>query len=224
MKVAYLLVTTAWLTGAQVPGATGGAPKIDAVPIQTPQTVAPIAPTTMPYGGDCGCNSCSSCDSCGGGFFSKCKEGFGKLFKKHGCGCDTCQAPACTSCQAAPACSSCNTCDTGCGGGFFSKCKEGFGKLFHKHGCDACDSCGSCGGCGSNYGTYGTPGAVIVPKGAETIPPPKEDPAKKMPGGPQNKQVQIDPASPAPLPTPALEQAPTAPAITPVRPGDDRPF
>jgi hypothetical protein len=52
-----------------------------------------------------------------------------------------------------------------------------------------------------------------------------------MPGGPpsgiqknSSKAETINPASPMPVPAPTLEIAPAAPAITPVRPGEDRPF
>jgi hypothetical protein len=72
---------------------------------------------------------------------------------------------------------------------------------------------------------------VIVPKAGETIPPPKEDPAKKMPaapGGDAPKSVQIiNPASnAAQIQQPALQAYPAvpAPAIAPPIPGQERPF
>jgi hypothetical protein len=74
---------------------------------------------------------------------------------------------------------------------------------------------------------------VIVPKAGETIPPPKEDPAKKMPVAPGGtdapaKNVQIiNPASiPAPVQQPALQAYPVVPApgIAPPIPGQERPF
>src|SRR5579862_600462 len=82
VKVAYLLVTTAWLVGAQ----TGAAQEAVKQPVQPAQPAA-VAPVTV-YGGSgsCGCNTC--CDSgCGGGFLQRCRDFCGRLFSH---GCNTC--------------------------------------------------------------------------------------------------------------------------------------
>ena len=81
MKVAYLLVTTAWLVGAQ-PGAAQDAAK---QPAAAPAVA--VAPVTV-YGSSCGCNTgcsscgCNTCDSgCGcGGFLQRCRDFCGRLF------------------------------------------------------------------------------------------------------------------------------------------------
>jgi hypothetical protein len=215
VKVAYLLVTTAWLVGAQAAcaqttPAIGGGDKKD------PPIKKEVIPAPVTVYGDCGGGCCES----GGGFWSRCRG----LFHRNDCdSCSssccqsvrpTCCQPTTTCCQSTCAprgcsgwtsgCGSSNTCGDGCGGGFWSRCRQYCGRLFHRN--DCCDSCGS-----------GGPGY----KG-ETIPPPKEDPAKKMPGG--KEVLNINPLNPAPVPAPALDSAPPAPAITPARPGDERPF
>jgi hypothetical protein len=215
VKVAYLLVTTAWLVGAQAvcaqtTPAIGGGDKKD------PQVKKEVIPAPVTVSGDCGGGCCDS--GCGGGFFSRCRS----LFHRNDCDSSCCQPVQQTCCQPTCASRGCggwahggwgsgggcgNTCGDGCGGGFFSRCRGFCGRLFQRNDC-CCDS-----GCSGGVSSKG-----------ETIPPPKEDPAKKMPGG--SKDVQnITPYHPIPAPAPALDTAPTAPAVTPARPGsDDRPF
>jgi len=230
-----LLVTSAWLVGAQTPGPGDKDKKVE--PIPAPKvTPAPVYDGGFGggygggYGGggcNSGCNSCNTCDSgCGhSSFLSRCRG----LFSRGSHGCDSCN-----TCGGGQSWSygggSCG-CDSGCGhSSFLSRCRGLFSR--GGHGGDSCDTCGSgCNGCGSGsgYGGYGAPGNVIVPKGAETIPPPKED-LKKMPNGPTGgtggKQVQIinPETNTIPTPAPALETTPAAPAIVPARPGEDRPF
>jgi len=225
VKVLNMLVLTAWLVGAQAVCAQ--APTGDKAKDPGPDKKAtPVAPVTVySDGGGC-CNSCNSCcDS--GGFLSRCREFCSGLFRHDDCGCGcaptcsrpTCCAPAPTCCQPSCAprgctgwlggCGSSNSCGCDSGCGFWSRCSSFCSSLFHRHDC-GCDSCG----CGS--------GVITSPKG-ETIPPPgKDDPAKKMPGG--KEALYINPGTPTPVPAPALDTAPTAPAIAPARPGDDRPF
>jgi hypothetical protein len=163
MNLAFVLVTSAWLAGA------------DAADKPAAQPAAPAHPAVAaPFHNGCGsgCGSCS--DSC-------CEEGWGKrfrnrlrgLFRKDDCcesSCDSCQAPK-IKWNSGSSCGSC--CDSGCdSGGLFSRLRAKFRRN------DCCDSCGSsC--CGSNGGTviHGAPGApaTTAPKG-ESIGEPKQMP------------------------------------------------
>lgn len=150
MNAAFLLVTTAWLAGADA--APAAAPPAPAAPAAGPAVIAPIAP-----GGSCqgaGCNTCggdcgSCCDSC-------CDSGCGKqgllsrlrgLCHRNKCDdcCDTCQ-PACApvaTCNTCNTCNTCDTCDSGCGR------KHRFHRNKGNDCCNTCEvSCGSCGSCG----------------------------------------------------------------------------
>jgi len=209
VNVAFLVVTTAWLAGAD-----SGAPA--AKDLSSPAMPASIDGCGGSCGAGCGACCDTGCDTCGG------HKLFGKLHGGLGhssCGCET-------SCQ--PACG-CDTC--GCAGGVHSL----FGG--HRHGCgcesscgspcgctDTCDTCGhgghmlgklrglfhhaescDCGcGCGCDTAagtvTSGLPAGTTMPK-VEPIPAPKE-PAKKMPSDKPMKQVQAI--------TPTLEVAPPA--------------
>lgn len=111
MNAAFLLVTTAWLAGADP-----AQPAPQAAPAATPAPVgayaAPGAYAHGAYGGGyggCGagcsggCDTCcdSCCDECGkGGLFGKLKG----MFSRKSC-CDTCE-------------SCCDSCGSGCGGGY----------------------------------------------------------------------------------------------------------
>lgn len=246
MKVAYLLVTTACLMGAQQPtgpvggpGAPGGAPPkmVTPAPIApgsvTPAPVAPIA------GGDCGCSSCNTCDSCGSSsYWTKFKGFCGGLFHRNSCDscgstcaapCSTCAVakPSCFSGCAQPSCSTCGnanwSCNESCGCGSGHRFKELWGRMFNRHNDCECNTCSSCGG---GYGSSVSGGTVIVPKGAESIPAPKDGPPKQMPSGePPQKQVQIlNPSQPLPVPAPTFDAPPAAPAISPAIPSQERPF
>jgi len=128
VNAAFLLVTTAWLAGADIHPAP-----IAAAPVATPVY------SSAPAGG---------CTSCGGGGGSTCevntcceqKECFLKKllakFKKDDC------------CQ--PACPTCNTCDTGCQKEcFLDKLKAKFKKNdCCQPSCQPCQTCtASCGSC-----------------------------------------------------------------------------
>jgi len=216
VKVAYLLVTTVCLMGAQPPtgskdGDKGGTP---------PKVIQP-APVVAT--GDCGCNSCNTCDSgCGSSYWGRFKSFCSGLCHRNSC--DSCGSTCASSCAPArPSCFSgcqtqtCNTgCNDSCGCGSSHRFKEFCGRLFHRNEC--CDTCNS--GCGG--------GTVIVPKGAEQIPPPKDGaPPKEMPKGgePPQKQAQIfNQGQPLPVPAPTFDAPPAAPAITPATPNQERPF
>jgi hypothetical protein len=231
VKVAYLLVTTACLLGAQAPGGPpsgGGAVGPGGTPPKAgPVVPGPVSPTPVAPAGDCGCNN-NTCDNgCGSSGWGRFKEFCSGLCRRHD-SCDSCGgcATARPSCFTAPSCGcktqsapSCNTCNEGCGTSCCQRIKEYCGKLFHRNH-DCCDTCNSCGG------------TVIVPKGAEPIPAPKDgtSPPKEMPKGPgagepPQKQVQIiNPAHPLPVPAPTFDAPPAAPAITPANPTQERPF
>jgi len=144
VKVAYLLVTTAWLVGAQTPGAPGD--KDAKQPAPAAVTVAPVTACTS-------CNSCSSCNSCDsgcGGFLQRCRDFCSQLFSGHGCAScgGTCGSSCQPACAPAPCPTSCCTstpsCSSGCGG-LFGGCSSGCGGLF-----GGCSS-----GCGGLFGGWG---------------------------------------------------------------------
>lgn len=230
MNAAFLLVTTAWLAGAE--------PAVQPAP-------APVAASAPVYGsasGGCGCGSCTSgcgscdtcCDSCGhhgGGLFSRWHR------RGHGCGdccassCDTCSS--CTTVVAQPSCGCKESC---CGSGHGAR-RWGWHRPHEECGCESsCGSCGtswgSCGcatecGCGGHGGLLGrwhgrrhhncgeseccggssapmaVPAGTPAPRG-ESIPGPK---VKEMPKGERPKGGDETLNSPAP---PALEAVPKA--------------
>ena len=181
MNAAFLLVTTAWIAGAD--------------------TAAPAAPTTPPPAaaavhsvGTGGCASCGGCTSCGCDTGCEHESLFSKLkarFHRSDCGCNT----GCNTCN------TCNACDTCCEHeSFFSKLKA----RFH-HGDCGCDTgCGTCGGCA---GVISTAPGTIMPK-AEPIGPPKED-LKKLPAGDGKKPGSVQ-LIPQPISVPQLQVAPTS--------------
>jgi hypothetical protein len=214
VNAAYLMLTTAWLAGADPAPAAVAAP-----PVAGPVVSAPI-------GGGCGggCNS-----GCGCAAETSCCERESKWakikakFKKHsGCGCEEscaapvqhtcCPAPAPTCCQAAPVSSGCG-CEE-------SKGKQLWGKLkgkFKKHGGDcgcesSCNSCGSSSGCGcGGSGGVINGGVISGPTGA---PPAEAIPARPAPGA-------------APMPKPMGSVMGNGVIVTPVvapRLSADQPF
>jgi hypothetical protein len=181
VNAAYLLLTSAWLAGADP------APQAHAAPA----AAAPVVSTGSCCGGGCSADTC--CDPCGrSGFFDRVRD---KFRRKNDC-CDTCapacQAPCQTSCAptccdsgprfdfsrfkrknndcCAPVTSCCqpvvsqscgcnNACQDDCRQGFFSRLRD---KFRRKN--DCCDTgCGGvynggCNSCGNGgYGGYGGP-------------------------------------------------------------------
>jgi hypothetical protein len=174
VNAAYLLLTSAWLAGADA----------------APAAPAPAASTPVVASGSCCGNSggCSSCaDSCGCEkvkFWDKWK---GK-FHKNDCGCQPtcgCAAPAPTCGCAAPvhhvhAAPSC-----GCAPAPSCGCDDGCGKVrlwdrmkakFHKDcGCES-----SCSTCGGGCSSCGAPAAAPTGEAVPVAPKAGEAP-KKMP-------------------------------------------
>ena len=223
MNAAFLLVTTAWIAGADT--APANPPPARVVP-------APVYSVGTP--GTAGCcggasTGCGGCDSCGcekEGFFSRLK---GRFHRHNDCDC------GCTS--SSSSCGSCGSC--GCeSGGFFSHlkghthhnecgCDSGCGGcgsscdscgghggglggrlrgLFHRHG-DEC-GCGDCGGCGGVITTV--PGGPMKPEPIGQ--PKKDDGLKKLPSD-DKKNPEKKPGSvqliPQPVTAPNLNLAPT---------------
>ena len=185
MNAAFLLVTSAWLAGADP------APPAKPIPAPVASPAPALAPAPAYASGSCSSGGCDTCgDACSSGcgkhsFFSRLK-GHGH---KKGCGCEevsscsTCAAPApvaTTSC-----CSSCDTCGDPCArkhGGFL---KGLFAKHGHKGcGCEtaACDSCGATTSAPAAWPAAPAPLAPGKPAG-EPLPAPKDLPSKKMPSG-----------------------------------------
>jgi hypothetical protein len=213
VNAAFLLVTTAWVAGAEAPADQ----KQAAPPAQT--APAPV------YSVGAGCSGCGGCDSCGcgcgyesEGLFSKLKGLFHRGGGDCGCGCESHTSHfggfghhksdcGCASCG-----SSCDACDScgGHGGGF----RERLRGLFHRGGdcgCGCDTGCGGCGGCGGVLTPI--PGGTM-PK--EQIGAPKEEQPKKLPSG-DNKpapEKEKKPGSvqliPQPAGTPDLELAPSS--------------
>jgi hypothetical protein len=239
VNAAFLLVTTAWLAGADAapPAAAPAAPAAPAV--------APAAPCSSCANGSCG-STCSSgcCNTC-------CeKEHFlkrlmGHFHHKDEC-CDTCNTcNTCDTCDSGcgghggflkgllskfhhkdECCDTCNTCGGSCGAATSCDCgceKEHFlkrlmGHFHHKSDCcDTCNTCDSCGSGGCANGSCGgagiaAPGAGTMPK-AEPIAPPKTDPGKPLPPGEEGKKTGGDKQShlsPQPIAPPPLDLTPTA--------------
>lgn len=151
MNAAFLLVTTAWLSGADA------AP--DAKPAAPAHAAAP-------------CASCGDCDGCGE---HKLRDKLRGWFKRDDCACEKpCAKPCDTGCHTHPKITAhhdcgCKPCADTCNECSFSdKFKAKLHGWFHHDcGCDSgCDSC-----CGAAPAKAGKP--------AETIPPPQE--LKKMP-------------------------------------------
>ena len=199
MNAAFLLVTTAWLAGADQPAAP--AAKAD-----------PPAATSSCCGGDCG-------GCCGHGFLERLRG----LFQRNNCcesSCNTSCARECKpkcvteckpTCQKTSCCDSCrprlldrlrdlfhrDCCDNGCKGSCGSccdSCRHGLlSRLrdwFHSRRCCQ-DTC-----CGNSCATDGT--TVAPAKSGEPIAPPKDAP-KKMPS--PGKEVQIINPAPGANPT-----------------------
>ncbi|HKI30371.1 MAG TPA: hypothetical protein VKA46_00670 [Gemmataceae bacterium] len=184
MNAAFLLMTTAWIAGAD----NVAMPATPAAPVYSVGTGGCGPGGCGPGGcgiGGCGIGACGACGGCcdtysgeSEGFFSKLKARFHHTSYETDCGC-------CGGCG-----SPCDTCDTGHGGGLLDKLRG----LFHHSSYEA--DCGCCdGGCGPVYGNgsvVGGPGGAIspIPSGsmpkAEPLGPPKE--LKKLPNGDEKKE------------------------------------
>jgi hypothetical protein len=201
VNAAFLLVTTAWLTGA------------DPAPTAAPAAPAPVVSSANYGGAGCGCSGGCG-DTCGdtgcgcGGLFGKLK---GRFHHGGDCGCET----ACDSCGGHHGfklrrhnecgCETANEC--GCERQRLCDRLKGW---FHRRGeCGCGEGCGGgCGGCGdgscANGGvtTYAAPG--LAPR-AEPIPAPKgTEPAKRMPSDTPMKKVGA--LAPQASPTLVIEQ------------------
>jgi hypothetical protein len=188
VNAAFVLVTTAWLAGADAPGAAA------------PEKPAPAVAASSCSGG---CNAC-----CEEGLWTKLKN---RLHSSHDC-CDSCPKPCPKACpkpcpKPEPVCDPCkesthdklkarlhrghDSCDT-CGKpapaiqGHASACCEDscgpnglqrFGARLRSHSHDGC-----CSGCGAT---------IDGPKGEKILPPKGGDPIKKLPEG--GKEVRLSP-------------------------------
>ncbi|HEX5270648.1 MAG TPA: hypothetical protein VFW33_09190 [Gemmataceae bacterium] len=213
MNAAFLIVTTAWIAGADA--------------------AAPAAPAAAPVysvgtggcaGGGCGSSCYGGCDSCGGcgceseGFFSKLKGKVHRSGGDCGCGCETEKHFGHVSGHVyATGCGCDSGCDA-CGGHSSGGLREKLRGLFHRGGeiscgCGGCDTgCGGCAGCGG----ASTSGVLSpVPGGTmqkEQIGMPKEEP-KKLPSGEKvapekDKKPGSVQLIPQPVGVPALDAAP----------------
>jgi hypothetical protein len=204
VNAAFLLMTTAWIAGADAAAPTAPPAKPAAAPVYSVGT------------GGCAGGGCTGCDACGcesEGFFSKLKARF-----HHGsdCGCDSgCGSEGVFSKMKGHTHKSDCGCDSGCGG-CGSPCDSGghsggglrekLRGLFNKHGSSDCGC--DCGGCTSGYGTP-------VPHGGmkpEPLGTPKEE-LKKLPSGdiknPEKKPGSVQ-LIPQPVDAPHLDIAPTS--------------
>ncbi len=229
MNAAFLIVTSACLTGADPLPLLAPAPPLAAVAAEKPAAEKPpekvpaplpgapvVAPLPAPgscgsnsgSGSSCGCASSSgSCES--HGLFSRFRSGR----SKHGC--DTCNTCAPAPVVVAAPCSTCDTC-----------AKHGFFDRFKTHGsCNTCDACSSPGlfgrfrskgcssGCASGSGSGCASGCdsgcgstvvqpVPVAKPGEPLKVmPKEGEPKKLPEGGKEAALPV-----APVLTPAASK------------------
>jgi hypothetical protein len=176
VNAAFLLVTTAWLAGADT-----GAP-----------ASAPAAPATSSCCG--GCNDC--CNSC---CYDNCCESWWGRFRRFfhndccydsccssGCGYSGCGYSHCNSCYSHnySSCNSCySSCNSCCNDCCDSCCDSLWGRMrrwFHRDccdygcGCNSCYSgCNSCGYSGTGSPTGG-PEQIGSPKDAKPLPPAKK--------------------------------------------------
>jgi hypothetical protein len=227
VNAAFLLVTTAWLAGAD----PAVAPAAPAAKPAAPVVVTPAPVVAAPADSCSSCGSPATCDSCEPKHHHTFKGLFSGCHKKSCETCGTCApapapapccapapapapccapAPAPKPCCAAPApAPACDSC------GKTHECL--FKGLFaHHHKADCGCATPECASCGS--APVAVPG-VIVPS-AEPIPAPKETPAKKMPVAPPAKSVQIlnQDSAPIPVSAPAVEGTP---AIVPNVPANN---
>jgi hypothetical protein len=212
VNAAFLLVATAWATGADAPP-----------PAAAQAPAAPVA--AVPNGsccgggcgGGCGCDSC--CNDC------CCKPSLCERIKAHfhkscccdccdtcgGCGgCNTCNT-GCNNCSSGccggghhghggGCCNTCNTCATSCDCGCNECCckpslLERLKACFHKSSCcDCCDTCGGCGGCGAAAAPGAVaPGATMPPAGEPIKAPKDSEPGQKLPPGGKVQSAPIVP-------------------------------
>jgi hypothetical protein len=196
VNAAFLLVTSAWLAGADPvpqaqPGAAAPAP---AAAAPAPATAAP-APAATTYGG---CGSCCNGYAGHASYDCGCESSglFGRLharFSRHNDGCDTCSscAPSYHTWNSgghSGGCGAVSSCDSCGSSGLFGRLR---GRFHHGSDCGCDTGCST--GC-SSCGTYAAPTGVIAPKPAgEPIKAPKEgEPIKKMPEGakPTDKEAR----------------------------------
>ncbi len=238
VNVAYLLVTTAWLSGQTPPPAPAPAGKPAPAPVVA---AAPVVATSS-------CSTCNTCNTCESeSFCTRLRNRLSGLFSGGGhhssdCGCAT--APTCNTCAPAPkpvccapapapkpccepapkpvccapapapkCCApapapSCSTCNSGCGG-------ESLIDKLRNRLSGLFSSHHRQSDCGCAAPAPSCCGTAVAPKAGETIPAPT-DPPKKMPEGGKTTGI-ITPTSPIPVNAPALEAAPsivTPPGIT----------
>jgi hypothetical protein len=147
VNAAFLLVTTAWLAGADT---AAPAAKPAPLPAAAPVATAPVVSTADGNcGGSCGGGCGESCCESGPSFFERLKA----RFHHNSCGCET----SC-GCGATQSYTGGCGCESGCGGGhrFFSGGFHGSSSC----GCGTTSTCGSCGtssdcGCESGCGHHG---------------------------------------------------------------------
>lgn len=218
MNVAFLLVTSAWLTGFDpVPAPPVAAPPGPVAPAIAPApgfVPGPIAGGSCPGGNcggthgyeGCGCDNACCCKP-------SCLDRIRALFHHKKCNsCDTCSscAPTCNTC--APTCntcaSSCDCCEPKCKHGLLARLRA----RFHHKKCDCCDTCNTCGD--SHYGHgYAGPGGVISPAPGGVISPAPGGVIAPAPAG----SYAPAPAGVIPAPVPA------PPAGEPIAPPKDKP-
>ncbi len=191
MNAAFLLLTSAWLAGAD--------------PVAAP-VIAP-APGAC-CGGACGC--CDTCDPCCCEKES-CWARFCRRFRHHDC-CDSCETKCCEPKCCAPKCCEPKCCAPKC---CEPKCcepcceKESWWTRFcnrcrHHDCCNTCDTC--CDTCGGHGTIAPMPAAPVMPPapgapGAAPAPGPKAEPIAP----PKEEKKEEETAHP-------LEQGPAIPA------------
>jgi hypothetical protein len=229
VNAAFLLVTTAWMAGADAPPPPTAEPIKPPAGVTTPAPGTPAPVVSTPVGGGCGCSSAATGCGCEGGghegLFAKLKA----RFASGGCGCESAPACGCESshesfftklkgkfahstsdcgCGCAPAPSHVSaSCGCDSGPSFFEKLKAHFSHG-SSCGCESAPSCGCCGSSSAVPGTIYSPGApVATPPVGEPIKPPKETDPKKLPEG--GKEPVKDPSKGARGPALNPEVTPT---------------
>jgi hypothetical protein len=196
VNAAFLLVTTAWLAGADAAPQAAPAPAPAAATTSTPVVSGTVS-------GDCGCG----CDSCQEGLFSRLRH---RLFHRQSeCGCDSC-GHVNYSCE----------CDGGHRWGHRLR------SWWHRRNCCECDcgsSCGS-GGCGSGSVMPRAGEAIPAPQEppAKKMPSGKTPPPAKNSTSIEPPMTNGATVS-TPAPAPELNTAPAIPDV-PAAPERKDPF